>query len=124
MRAAGREGDDERVLVDAAEPVDRLLARARDDLGADVEQRQQVAQVAGEEGHLVDADDDDAVALASARTTQASTCSRVSARTVVLDVGVVGGQRRLELGVVEVEERRRRCRRSGARLRYSSIAAC
>src|SRR5439155_1316929 len=55
VRPAGREPDHERVLVDPAEAREPLLRRRRDDLAAEVEQHQQVAQVGGEEGHLVGA---------------------------------------------------------------------
>ena len=40
-------------LVDAPEPAERLLGGARDDVHPQVEQHQQVAQVAGEERHLI-----------------------------------------------------------------------
>src|SRR5687767_11596067 len=55
--AAGREADDQRTLLEPAEPGDRVLARAGNDLGADVQQREQVAQVAGEKRELVHAHD-------------------------------------------------------------------
>src|SRR4051794_25440346 len=53
MRAPGREADHERALVDPAEAREAFLARAGDDLAAQVQQHQQVAQVAREERHLV-----------------------------------------------------------------------
>src|SRR4051794_6378605 len=53
VRAPGRQADHERLGIDAPEPAQRLLRRARDELGLEVEQHQQVAQVAGEERHLV-----------------------------------------------------------------------
>ena len=71
MGAAGREADDERVVLDAAEAAERLLRGLDDDLGAEVEQHEQVAQVAREEGHLVGADDDDALRRRRSRSTPA-----------------------------------------------------
>src|SRR5918911_1363264 len=55
VRAPGGEADHERAVVDPAEPRKPLLARARHDLAAEVEQHQQVPQVAREERHLVGA---------------------------------------------------------------------
>ena len=104
MRAAGGEGDHERVLVDARQARDRVLARAGDDLGADVEQRQQVAQVAGEEGELVHADDHHPVRRAERGDAGLDLLAGEVADRL-LDVRVIGGQRGLELGVVEVEQR-------------------
>src|SRR6266516_2192425 len=101
--ATGGERDHQRVLVDPAEPRDRVLARAGDHLGADVEQGQEVTQVAGEEGHLVDANDHHPVRRAQGGHARLDLLAgEVASR--VLDVSVVGGQRRLELGVVEVEQ--------------------
>ena len=104
VAATGGEGDHQGVLVDAAEAGDRVLARARDHLGADVEQRQQVAQVAGEEGHLVDPDDHHPVGAGERRDAGLDLLAGEVADGL-LDVRVVGGQRGLELGVVEVEQR-------------------
>ena len=55
VRAPGGEADDERARVDPPEAAERLLGGARDDVDAQIEQHQQVAQVAGEERHLVGA---------------------------------------------------------------------
>ena len=106
---------------------ERLLRRAGDELGADVEQHQQVAQVGGEERHLVGAGDQDlAGASAIASIARVHLRARDLARRL-LDVDVVGGQRGLELVLVEREERRRSVAavapRRGRR-RYSSRAAC
>jgi hypothetical protein len=53
VRPARAEADDERRLVDAPEPGQRLLGGRGDDLGAQVQEHEQVAQVGGEERHLV-----------------------------------------------------------------------
>ena len=100
-------------LVDPAQAAERLLRRAGHDLGPQVEQHQQVAQVAGEERHLVGAGDQHLLG----RDDRVDRGLDVGARELVrgvLDVDVVGGQRGLELGVVEREQRRRgrrACRR-------------
>jgi hypothetical protein len=103
VRAAGGERDHERVLVDPRETGDRVLARTGDDLRADVEQRQQVAQVAGEEGELVHADDHHPVRAGEGGHTRLDLLVGECAHRL-LDVRVVGGQRGLELGVVEVKQ--------------------
>ena len=97
---------DERLIVDPAEAPERLLRRAGDDLRAEVEQHQQVAQVAGEERHLVGAGDQHLVGGHDRVDRGLDVGARELVRGV-LDVDVVGGQRRLELGVVEREQRRR-----------------
>src|SRR4249919_3830517 len=102
--AAGGEGDDQRFVVDPAEALERLAAGAGDDLGADVEQAEGVAQVAGEESHLVDADDDHALRLGQRGDGAVDLLAGQLARGF-LEVGVVGAERALELGVVEGEER-------------------
>ena len=107
-------------LVDPAQAPERLLRRAGDDLGAEVEQHQQVAQVAGEERHLVGAGDQHLLG----RDDRVDRRLDVGARQLVrgvLDVDVVGGERRLELGVVEREQRRRGGR--GVRRRRPAGAA-
>ena len=65
MRPAGAEADHQRLLVDPAEAAERLLRRARHDLGAEVEQHEQVAQVGGEERHLVGARDEQLLGAAT-----------------------------------------------------------
>ncbi len=77
MRAAGGQADDERLIVDPAESAERLLRRACDDFGADVEQHQQVTQVAGEERHLIGARDQDLLEVTIA-SIAASTSERES----------------------------------------------
>ncbi len=88
-----------------------------DDLGADVEEREEVTQVAREEGELVHADDHHAVGARERLDARLDLLGGEVADRV-LEVAVVGGQRRLELGVVEVEERallgRAVLRRAGA----------
>ena len=103
MRAPGGERDHEGVLVDAAEPVERVLPGARHDLGADVEQREQVAQVAGEERHLLYPDDHHAL-RGGERADARLDLLAGQAACGLLDVRVVARERRLELRVVEVEE--------------------
>jgi hypothetical protein len=100
---AGRERDDERVLIDPGEPVDRILPGAGHDLGADVEQRQEMAQVAGEERHLVDADEDHAAGVGE-RADRRLDLLASERPGGVLDVSMVGAERGLELAVIEVEE--------------------
>jgi hypothetical protein len=63
VRPSRREDDDQGLVVDPTEALQRLAARTGDDLGADVEQTESVAQVTGEEGHLIDADDHDSLRL-------------------------------------------------------------
>ena len=63
-----------------------------------------MAQVAGEERHLVHADDHHPMGGREGRDGGLDLLAGQVARGL-LDVGVVGGQRGLELGVVEVEER-------------------
>ena len=87
-----RQADHERVLVNPAEPAERLLRRARDDLGAEIEQHQQVSQVARKERHLIGAGDQDLVGGDD----RVDRSLDVRARQLVggvLDVDVVGGQR-------------------------------
>ena len=81
VRAAGGEADHERALVDPAEPRERLLRGRGRDLGTHVEQHQQVAQVGGEEGHLVGAGDQDPLGVAIA-SIAASTSERETLRAV------------------------------------------
>ena len=45
VRPPRRQGDDERLGVDPREPPERLLRGARDELGAQVEQHQKVAEI-------------------------------------------------------------------------------
>ena len=97
------EDDDERLVVDPAESLQRLAAGAGDDLGADVEQAEGVAQVAGEEGHLVDADDHHALGFGKRGDGAVDLLAGQLARGF-LEVGVVGAERALQLGVVEGEE--------------------
>ena len=105
MRAAGGEADHERALVDPPEPRQRLLRRRGGDLGADVEQHQQVAQVGGEERHLVGAGDQDPVGGGDRLDRALDLRARDLARGL-LDVDVVGGDRLLERRLVEREQRR------------------
>ena len=96
----------------------RLLRRRGGDLGADVEQHQQVAQVGGEERHLVGAGDQDPVGGGDRLDRALDLRARDLARRV-LDVDVVGGDGLLERRLVEREQRRgvgsspARLRRSG-----------
>jgi hypothetical protein len=93
------------------------------DLGAQVEQHEQVAQVRGEERHLVGADDEHA----GRRGDRLHRGVDLRARRLagrLLDVGVVGGQRGLERALVQAEQRRGLGPTSWRR-RYSSRAeAC
>ena len=59
-----------------------------------------MAQVAGEEGHLVDADDDDPLGGRERRDASFDLLAGEGAGRL-LEVGVIRGQRRLEFGVVE-----------------------
>jgi hypothetical protein len=104
MRAPGGQPDHQRAGVDPAEPGQRLLRRRRRDLGADVEQHQQVAEVGGEERHLVGARDQHAVAGRDQLDRRLDLGARDAPRGV-LDVHVVGGDRRLERVHVEREQR-------------------
>src|SRR3954452_870155 len=106
VRAAGRQADHERLGVDAPEAAERLLRRAGDELGLEVEQHQQVAQVAGEERHLVGAGDEHAPRLAD-RVDRGFDVAPADAACGLLHVDVVGGDRGLELALVEREQRRR-----------------
>ena len=109
--------------------LERLLRRAGDDLGAQVEQHQQVAQVGGEERHLVGAGDQDALRAGDRVDRGLDLGARRLARGL-LDVDVVGGDRGLELALVQREQRRRAGRRravaglrpAATRRRYSSRA--
>ena len=78
-----------------------------DDLAAEVEQHQQVAQVAREEGHLVGAAEDDPLG-ARDRLDRRGDLVAVELARGLLDVRVVGRERGLELGLVDREERRGR----------------
>ena len=129
MRAAGGQADDQRAVIDPAQATEGLLRGAGHDLGPQIEQHQQVTQVAGEEGHLVGPGDQHPVGGHD----RVDRRLEVRARQLVgrvLDVDVVGGQRGLELGVIEREQRRRRAERLDpgfippTRRRYSSRAAC
>ena len=102
MSPARGEGDHEGVLVHPAQSRDRVLARAGDDFGADVEQGEQMAQIAGEERHLIDPDDHHALRGPEGRNARFDLLAGQVARRV-LDVSVVGGERGLELGMVEIE---------------------
>ena len=126
MGPARGEDDDERLVVDPPQPLQRLAAGAGDDLRPDVEQAERVAQVAGEEGHLVDADDDDALGLGQGGDGAVDLLAGQLSRGF-LEIGVVGAERSLQLGVIEGEEGAgagRAGRRRPPRVRYSSIAAC
>ncbi len=95
-----------RVLVSMRpEAAERLLGRAGDDVDAQVEQHQQVAQVAGEEGHLVGARDEHLVG-ADDRLDQRLDRAAGDLAGGLLHVQVIGRQRRLELVLVEREQRR------------------
>ena len=123
ISGCGRPADspiDERLLVDPAEAAERLLRRAGDDLGPQVEQHQQVAQVAGEERHLVGAGDQHLLGGDDRVDRRLDVGAEQLVRRV-LDVDVVGGQRRLELGVVEREQRRRRGERLGGAGRTAAV---
>src|SRR5882757_448533 len=102
--AAGGKGDDQGALVDPAEPLQALAAGRGDDFGTNVQQAERVAQVAGEEGHLVDADDHDPLRLGERGDRVVDLFGGQLARGF-LEVRVVGAERALELGVVEAEER-------------------
>ena len=91
-----RQADHERALVDAPEPRQRLLRRRGGDLGADVEQHQQVAQVGGEERHLVGAGDQHACRRRRSPRSRPRPPSGDDLARGVLDVDVVGGDRLLE----------------------------
>ena len=104
MRAAGAEADHERLGVDAAEPGERLLRRRGGDLRAHVEQHQQVAQVGGEERHLVGAGDQHLLVGGDRLDGGVDLRARDLARGL-LHVDVVGGDGRLERALVEREQR-------------------
>src|SRR3954454_2644117 len=104
MGAPRAQADDERVGVDARELAERLLRRRGDDVGAQVEQREQVAQVRREERHLVGADDQHARRGGEGVDRGLDVGARHLARRL-LDVDVIGGQRGLELALVEREQR-------------------
>src|SRR4051812_9396618 len=106
VRAAGRQADDQRLVVDAPEPAERFLRRARDELGLEVEQHQQVAQVAREDRHLVGARDQDPPCLADGVDGRLDVAAADAPRGL-LDVDVVGGDGGLEVALVEREQRRR-----------------
>jgi hypothetical protein len=95
----------QRALVDARQPPQRVLRRRRGDLGAQVEQHEQVAHVRGEERHLVGADDEHAVGGGDRLHGGVDLRARRLAGRL-LDVGVVGGQRGLERALVQREQRR------------------
>ena len=82
VRPSGRERDHERLAVDPPEPAERLLRRARDELGAQVEQHQQVAQVAGEERHLVGPRDHDPLGRRRSRRSPARSVARLALRAL------------------------------------------
>src|SRR4051812_19850423 len=104
MRPPGRQADDQRVLVDAPQAAQGLLRRAGDDLGAQVQQHQQVTQVGGEEGHLIRAADQDAVGGGDRVDRRLHVGARHPAGRL-LHVLVVGGDGRLELVLVQREQR-------------------
>ena len=85
--------------------LERLLRGRGGDLGAHVEQHQQVAQVGGEERHLVRAGDQQLVGGGDRLDRGLDLRARDLARGV-LDVDVVGGDRLLERVLVEREQRR------------------
>ena len=82
----------------------------RGDLGAHVEQHQQVAQVGGEERHLVGAGDQDLLGGGD-RLDRALDLGAADTPRRVLDVDVIGGDGLLERRLVEAEQRRGRLRR-------------
>src|SRR5919112_6166544 len=116
MRAPGGQPDDQRLGVDAPEPAERLLRRARDEVGLEVEQHQQVAQVAREERHLVGAGDQHPAGLADGVDRRLDVAAADTPRRL-LDVDVVGGDGGLELALVEREQRRGGGRRVAVRRR-------
>ena len=105
VRAPGREADHHGLVVDAAELCEVLLARRGNDLGAQVEQHQQVTQVAREEGHLVGAAEHDAIRVGD-QVDGGGDLVAVHLAGGLGEVGVVGGDGRLELGLVDRKQRR------------------
>src|SRR6188472_661802 len=104
VRPTRREDDDERLLVDSPKSLQRLAAGAGDDLRPNIEQAERVAQVTGEKGHLIDADDDHALGLGQ-RCDGAVDLLAGQLAGRFLEVGVVGAERSLQLGVIEGKER-------------------
>jgi hypothetical protein len=107
VRPAGRQADHQRVRVDPAQPAEGLLRRAGDQLGPEVEEHQEVAEVTCEKGHLVGSGDQDPVCASDRFDRPLDVRPRDLPRRL-LDVDVVGRQSRLEVRLVEREERRRR----------------
>ena len=124
VRPAGAQADHERALIDAAESRQRLLRGAGRDLGPDVEQHEEMAQIAGEERHLVGAGDQDPVGVRD-RLDRALHLGAADAPGGVLDVDVIGGDGLLEWRLIEAEPRRGRLGVFAVRWwwRYSSRAA-
>ncbi len=104
VRAPGGEADHERARVDPPEPAERLLGGARDDVDAQIEQHQEVSQIAREERHLVGARDEHLLGRDDRLDQRFDGAARNLPRGL-LDVQVVGGQRGLELVLVEREQR-------------------
>jgi len=93
-----------RTTSGSAEPGEALLAGAGHDLAAEVEQHQQVTQVAGEEGHLVGAAQKGVLGARDPLHGGGHLVTVELARGL-RHVHVVGRERRLELGLVDREER-------------------
>ena len=104
VRPAGREADHHRLVVDPAELGEALLARRGHHLGTQVEQHQEVAQVAREERHLVGAAEHDAL-RAGDQVHRGGHLVAIDLARGLGHVGVVRGQGGLELGLVDREER-------------------
>ena len=89
----------QRLFVDSTEPSQRLLRGTCDDLGAQVQEHQQVAHVAGKKRHLVSARDQHFLGFDDRVHGALDRVARKLARGL-LDVDVIGRERRLEFGVV------------------------
>src|SRR5215213_4325231 len=109
---AGREADHHGLVVDPAELGEALLAGRGHHLGAQVQQHQEVAQVAREERHLVRAAEHDAL-RARDQVHGRGDLVAIDLAGGLGHVRVIGAERRLELGLVNREERLRRQVRYG-----------
>src|SRR4051812_32687185 len=106
VRAPGREADHERLLVDPAKTRQALLRRRRHHLAAEVEQHQEVTQVGREERHLVGPAEEDLLGVRDALDGRGHLVA-VDLAGGLDHVHVIGRERRLELGLVDREERLR-----------------
>src|SRR6187551_161058 len=104
MGTAAGEHDDQGLFVNPTESLQRLATGTGDDFGANVEQAKNVPQVAGEESHLIDADDHYALSFGQRRDGAVHLLASEVTRGF-LKVRVVGAERALELRVIKGKER-------------------